>query len=238
MANTFFKYKQFTVHQEKTAQKVCTDTSLFGALIKPINPTEILDIGTGTGVLSLMIAQITEAKITAIEIEDNAFLQASENVEASNWKDRIEVLKGDVNEYANKTDQKFDLIISNPPFFQNSYKSDKNSKNLARHNESLSLAHLANCVNRLLTSNGLFWVLLPSFEAQTLCEELANYQLYLDQSICIKNYIGDEKVSRVVNCFSRLEKEPQKKEIAIYQDKNREYTSDFVKLLKPYYLYL
>lgn len=238
MGNTYFKYKEFTVHQEKTAQKVCTDTSLFGALIEPKNPSTILDIGTGTGVLSLMIAQITEGKITAVEIEENAHLQASENFKGSKWKYKIEVIKADIKEFSNSTEHKFDLIISNPPFFQNSYKSEKSSKNLARHSDSLSLSELSDCVKKLLSTNGEFWVLLPEYETYSLVSELEKHQIYLSKSIIIKNYIGDEKVSRIVNCFSFEKKDSTKKEIAIYQDKDREYTSDFVKLLKPYYLYL
>jgi len=238
LANTFFKYKKFTVHQDQTAQKVCTDTSLFGALIEPRNPKSILDIGTGTGVLSLMIAQITEGKVTAVEIEENAYKQAKGNFKESDWSSKIEVLKSDIKEFAKLSNQKFDLIISNPPFFQNSQKSTQNNKRLARHNDSLSLEELAKAVSILLSKHGDLWVLLPEYESYSLVENLKEHQIYLSKSIVIKNYIGDEKISRIVNCFSMKKKKLEKKEIAIYQDKDREYTSDFVKLLKPYYLYL
>lgn len=238
MSNTFFKYKQFIVHQEKSAQKVCTDTSLFGALIEPKNPKSVLDIGTGTGVLSLMIAQITDAQINAVEIEENAYQQALENFNQSNWSDRIAVIKDDIKNYANTSSQKFDLIISNPPFFQNSFKSNQNNKNLARHNDSLSLKELAHCVHQMISENGEFWVLLPEYESNSLLVELNNLGIYLSKSITIKNYVGDDKISRIVNCYSFNKIDVIKKEIAIYQDKNREYTSDFVELLKPYYLYL
>ena len=238
MPNTFFKYKQFTIHQDKTAQKVCTDTSLFGALIEPNNTRNILDIGTGTGVLSLMIAQKTEGEITAIEIEENAYHQALQNVSESSWKDRIEVVNDDIKDYTKSSPQKFDLIISNPPFFQNSFKSDKNRKNLARHNDSLTLEELANCTSILLSKDGEFWVLLPEHESNILVKELASKNINLSKSIVVKNYLSDDKTSRIVNCFSFDKKEIVKKEIAIYQDKNREYTNDFVSLLKPYYLYL
>ena len=238
MPNTFFKYKQFTVHQEKTAQKVCTDTSLFGALVEPNHPKSILDIGTGTGVLSLFIAQKTEGNITAIEIEENAYNQALGNFKESKWFKKLEVIKDDIKCFAESSNQKFDLIISNPPFFQNSFKAEKNAKNLARHNDSLSLHELAMCVQKLLSKNGEFWVLLPEFESNSLCAEFNNIGIRLSKSIIIKNYVGDNKISRVVNCFSFNQQEIEKREIAIYQDENREYTSDFVALLKPYYLYL
>lgn len=236
MGNTFFKYKQFTVHQEKCAQKVCTDTSLFGALIEPNNPNNVLDIGTGTGVLSLMIAQITEGEVTAIEIEKDAVEQAEENFKSSDWSSRLEVIQGDIKKY--QPEFKFDLIISNPPFFQNSQKSVKDSKRLARHNDSLSLKELSICVDSLLSENGDFWVILPKYEMGLLESELSNFHFQPKKKIIVKNYLEDIKISRLVICFDRKDNELDQKVLAIYKDKNRDYTDEFVKLLKPYYLYL
>lgn len=238
MSNSFFKYKQFTIHQDKTAQKVCTDTSLFGALIEPNDSHSVLDIGTGTGVLALMLAQKTQGRITAVEIEPNAFEQAKGNAGTSQWADRVEVVHADILHYANDVDSKFDLIISNPPFFQNSHRSKLNEKNLARHNDSLSLSQLADCVVRLLSEHGMFWVILPEYESGILRQDLELKNIYAVQNFNILNYIGDDKISRVVSSYSFGVKVPEKKEIAIYLDKDREYTNDFIKLLKPYYLYL
>ena len=238
MGNSFFKYKQFTVNQGDCAMKVCTDTSLFGALIDPNNPTSILDIGTGTGVLTLMIAQITEAKITAIEIDDKAAKQAANNFKDSKWQERISIINDDVKTFSKSVNTKYDLIISNPPFFQGNMLSDISEKNKARHNTSLTLEELAISTNDLLTINGQFWVLLPQYEASLLEKSLANFGLKISKQINIKNYIDDEKISRTVNCFEREVSLRADNEMAIYKDKNREYTVEFSQLLKPYYLYL
>lgn len=239
MGNTFFKYKQFTVEQGITAQKVCTDSSLFGAIINPNNPKRILDIGTGTGVLALMIAQKTLSEIVAVEIEENAVKQACQNFEKSKWSSRLRVLHTDIADFMCDAEDKFDLIISNPPFFQNNFKSSLKSKKLARHNERLSLSLLAKSVERLLSQDGDFWVLLPEYEMSLLEREFLFFGMFHHQKYSIKNYSCEDKISRVVSCFSKKSQNNIiKKEIAIYQDENRKYTSDFVKLLKPYYLYL
>lgn len=238
MGNTFFKYKQFTVHQDKCAMKVCTDTSLFGALIDLDQPQSILDIGTGTGVLSLMVAQKTKANITAVEIDKNAAIQASNNFKESKWYNRLNVVQSDIKDFSKQHENSFDIIISNPPFFQNNMLSTVSEKNNARHNTSLSLEQLAQCVEKLLTPKGEFWVLLPQHEASKLEFMLTEYSFKIICQTNVKNYLDDSKISRTINCFSKNNQPTIEKTIAIYKDKERNYTDDFNTLLKPYYLYL
>lgn len=238
MGNSFFKYKQFIVNQGDCAMKVCTDTSLFGAIIKPNSPKSILDIGTGTGVLSLMVAQKTGGKITAIEIDEKAANQASDNFTNSKWKDRIILLNDDVKIFTETNKSKFDLIISNPPFFQGNKLSEVTAKNLARHDTSLTLKKLAECVNNLMATEGQFWVLLPQYEASIFEDLMKNFGFNISYQINVKNYLEDVNISRTINCFEKKDQVNQSTTIAIYKDKNREYTDEFVNYLKPYYLYL
>ena len=235
MPNPYFKYKQFTVFQDKCGQKVCTDTSFFGAIINPKNPQSILDIGTGTGVLSLMVAQKCDGNITAVEIDEDAVNQAQENFKKSKWANRLSCRNGDIREYKKGA---FDLIISNPPFFQNSQKSRNTNKRLARHNDTLSLKELALSVSNLLSEEGEFWVILPEVEMETLKEELLIKNIYPREIFYIKNYIEDTKISRVVINYTSKKSPIIEKFLAIYKDKQRDYSEEFVDLLKPYYLYL
>src|SRR6266536_1002775 len=188
MSNSFFRFKQFTVHQDKCAMKVCTDACLFGALIAQQirNPPpdrisragkseirNVLDIGTGTGLLSLMLAQKNpHVIIDAVEIDEAAAQQAKENFEASSWKDRLHVYHTSIQQFNPSTIQpfdqsttppfnqptKYDLILSNPPFFENDLKSDNARRNLVLHISELSLEELLNVVIKHLNDDGSFVV--------------------------------------------------------------------------------
>jgi tRNA1Val (adenine37-N6)-methyltransferase len=139
MANSFFQFKQFIIHQDRCAMKVTTDACLFGAWVaKEVGGQKsevetILDIGTGTGLLSLMLAQKTNATIDSVEIDEAAAEQAQENANASLWKDRIFVMPGDAKDMAYTFCKNFDIIISNPPFYENELTSSDHQKNLAHH---------------------------------------------------------------------------------------------------------
>jgi tRNA1Val (adenine37-N6)-methyltransferase len=139
MPNTWFQFKEFKIEQEKCDMKVCTDSCLFGAWIadkiqkKIIEPATILDIGSGTGLLSLMTAQKSNAKIDAVEINKNAYLQTKENFKASKYKERLQAFNVDVKHWNDK--KKYDLIISNPPFFENDLPSANQNKNFAKHHQ-------------------------------------------------------------------------------------------------------
>ncbi|HEU5052942.1 MAG TPA: methyltransferase, partial [Hanamia sp.] len=145
--------------------KVCTDSCLFGAWIakkiedKILRPEYILDIGSGTGLLSLMMAQKSGAKIDAVEIDENSFEQTIINFKNSAWKDRLNVFHADIKTW--EAEKKYDLIISNPPFFENDLRSANQNKNLAKHHDGLTLKELLNSVKKYLNENGNLAVLLP-----------------------------------------------------------------------------
>src|SRR5688500_4757987 len=177
MPNDYFRFKHFTIQQGMTAMKVTTDACLFGGWIaerfsvlqKETGKPDVLDLGTGTGLLSLMLAQKLEAAIDAIEIHTAAAAQAKENVEASTWKEMITVIHADVREYS--FNKQYDLVMSNPPFYENDLRSPVASVNQARHDTSLTFHDLLILVNHLLKQDGYFAVLIPFHRCEYLLQE-------------------------------------------------------------------
>ncbi len=235
MANTYFQFKKFKVEQENAAMKVCTDSCIFGALIKPQDFKNILDIGTGTGLLSLMLAQRSEALIDAVEIDKEAADQAKQNVKNSPWADKITVYAQSIQEFSASGEKKYDLIISNPPFYSNSLKSEDEKINTAHHSTSLSIDDLMGAVVKLLLPQGLFIVLLPPYEAELLREEAIAYNLFTSSIVKIKDN-EKAKVLREITVFSYGLNVPSVAEFVIKKDD--QYSAEFVNLLKEYYLNL
>lgn len=239
MSNSYFKFKEFTVNQDRTAMKVCTDACLFGAwLVNTITRrnlpiADILDIGAGTGLLSLMLAQQTEATIEAIEIDKAAAQQARENFEASPWKERIKLIEGDVR--TTKLSKNSDLIVSNPPFFENDLKSHKKERNIALHSDNLNFEDLINFILKNLKSQGFFAVLLPYHRTNSFIDGAEENNLFAIEQVLVKQ-TERHPFFRSMLLFSLVESEVKKFEITI--KKNGEYSIEFVTLLKEYYLYL
>lgn len=154
-----FKLQQFSVRQRDNAMKVCTDSLMFGALVPVNNATRVLDIGGGTGLLSLMVSQRGARHVTTVELIESSSQEAAYNVAQSPWHDSIDVITCDINHFT--ADEPFDLIISNPPFFDNHLKNDDKLRNTARHTDTLSYLQLLNRAKSLLKPNGLIVLLLP-----------------------------------------------------------------------------
>ncbi len=162
MANNYFNFKQFTIRQEKSAMKVGTDGVLLGAWANCSNAKSILDIGSGTGLIALMLAQRSSASIHGIEIDEAAFTEACYNTKQSPWSEKVTMHHTSLQEYATTSQNKYDLIVSNPPFFENSLKADVEARTTARHSDSLSTAELFAGVTSLLNENGKFAVVIPA----------------------------------------------------------------------------
>lgn len=241
MSNTYFQCKQFTIHQDKCAMKVCTDACLFGAWVggkvkshpgfAGKNVKNCLDIGTGTGLLSLMLAQGTGLIIDAVELDEAAAEQAADNFELSPWKERLQVLQGDIRKI--HLGRKYDLVISNPPFFENVLKSPNGKRNLALHSEMLGLEELLNVVQIHIADIGLFAILLP-YVRKDACIALANARgLYLVEETTVKQS-NKHTFFRVMLLFSTSPSPVQRSSIAIRDDEA--YSEVFTTLLKDYYL--
>jgi len=240
MANSFFQFKQFKVEQGQCGMKVTTDACLFGAIaskkvIDGATPNRILDIGTGTGLLSLMLAQATHVtKIHAIEIDQGTYHQARVNFRDSPWTNILSIELSPFQEF--NSDNKFDLIISNPPFFSKNQLGDSSKKNLAIHNETLTVNQLANGVNEHLNEVGLFYLFYPPYEMGLFIQAARAFGLFPNEIIAIKDRITKPIIRQAV-IFSRTESVIHETELVI-KEEDGTYTDIFIDLLKPYYLHL
>jgi tRNA1Val (adenine37-N6)-methyltransferase len=244
VANTSFEFKQFTVNQQHCAMKVSTDACIFGAAAAEVfaekvlqdrsSQADYLDIGAGTGLLSLMLAQTTTAFTDAVEIDTAAFKQAGENFISSPFKDRLAVYNTDILYFT--TDKKYDGIICNPPFFEGDLQSPDTKKNTARHSTALTLQQLLTAAGSLLKADGLFAVLLP-FSRMDECIKLAAATgLFPVQKLLLRHSL-QHPLFRVVLFFSKNMIATATKELVI-KDETGNYTDAFIFLLKAYYLYL
>jgi tRNA1Val (adenine37-N6)-methyltransferase len=216
--------------------KVCTDACLFGAYmaneIKDSN--SILDIGTGTGLLSLLLAQKSNAQIDTVEIDAAAFEQAKENIALSPWKESIHIVNTDINDFYPQ--KKYDYIISNPPFFEADLKSADDKKNAAKHDSNLTLASLLNNISRLLSDNGFFAVLIPFHRTDYFETAVASMQFSLVKKIVVQQ-TPKHNPFRAILIFSRLPATAEKQFIIIKNEEGN-YSETFSELLREYYLYL
>jgi tRNA1Val (adenine37-N6)-methyltransferase len=242
MANHYFRFKQFTVYQEACAMKVCTDACLQGTYtarylqLRAAGVQQILDIGTGTGLLSLMLAQqLPAAFITGAELDHAAAGQARSNFEASPWKERLQVVEGDVRTLA--ADTRYDFIITNPPFYESDLKSSNQLRNQAMHATTLDYRALLQVIGLHLQPAGAFSVLLPyrPFEAFTAQAHAAGF--HLQEVLHVKQGVANSYF-RSVGIFSRQSGTTTTASLAIREADNKTYTADFISLLQPYYLYL
>ncbi|MCU0326903.1 MAG: methyltransferase [Spirosomaceae bacterium] len=234
--NQHFRFKQFTINQDKCAMKVCTDACILGAFVDVINADKILDIGAGTGLLSLMIAQRTNAPIEAVEIDEDAYNQAIENVANTPFTNQIKVYKTRIQEFTRDLFRSYSLIVSNPPFYQNSLQSPDNQTNKALHNTELSFEELADCVAKLLDVKGRFFVLLPYSETQKFVEIAKTYGLFVNHQLHIR-HDENKPIFRVVSTFtSDSNSELMIDELKIWQENGKVYDQKFRELLKDYYL--
>jgi tRNA1Val (adenine37-N6)-methyltransferase len=234
MANDFFHFKQFSIYQDRCAMKVGTDGVLLGAWVGTENAVRILDIGTGTGLIALMLAQRSKASIDGIEINKKAALQAKDNINRSAWKNRIMIHAVPLQKYI-LVNTKYDLIVSNPPYFSDYPKSKGTSRELARQNSVLSVEELLNGVCSLMKKTGRFALIYP---AETFSELLSQASIRELSPHKIMNVIPTpgNKVKRILAEFSYGKHEAESDKL-IVEDKGRHQYSEKYKLLtRDYYL--
>lgn len=236
LSNTFFKFKQFTIHQDQCAMKVSTDSCILGAWFarKVTEPATILDIGSGTGLLMMMIAQKTKSQIHGIELDLSCFKQLQENVARCSWKDRLLAIHGDARNHVFSS--QYDLIISNPPFYEADLPSANSEENMARHSSKLSLKELIEVIDKNLSSQGAFCVLLPYSRCEYFVSLSEKHRFFLQEKLLIR-HSPEHPFSRAILYFSRKENVISESEISIRRN-DREYSDKFTDLLKDYYLYL
>jgi tRNA1Val (adenine37-N6)-methyltransferase len=237
MANSYFQFKQFIVHQDKSAMKVCTDACLFGAwvgnrLASLQLPLRVaLDIGTGTGLLSLLLAQALPITIDAVEIEADAYQQAFENISISPWKYNISVIHENINAY--HPTGKYGLIISNPPFYENDLKASGSAKNLARHEGSIQLGILFYLAGKWLSEGGYFALMLPAHRTKMAIDAGNEHGFTVYEETLVKQTTSHSPF-RVMLLFSNGSCVARQSVITIKENGN--YSTAFKNLLEPFYL--
>ena|SRR4030043_872671 len=234
MANNYFSFKQFTVYQDKCAFKVGTDGVLLGACADISGVKHILDIGTGTGLIALMLAQRSDAEIVAIEPDLNSFEQACRNIETSKWGSRIKVEDTALQNY-DPGSVKFDLIVSNPPFFSDSLKNPDHGKASARHNDSLKNSELLEGATKLMAESGRFQVIMPYVEGNIFIAEAREHGLFCSNMLKIKP-LPTSEIRRLIMTFSRERHKVKEKFLTIEHGKRHEFTEEYINLTKDFYL--
>lgn len=234
--NHYFRFKQFEVRQERCAMKVSTDSCLFGAWTNKTAQCvgRILDIGAGTGLLSLMLAQGCDADIDAVEIEAECYGQLKENIDASPWGARIQAIHADIRTL--ELPQQYALIVSNPPFYEQQLASPDKAANAARHSSELTLASLFARAKELMRDDGMFAVLLPFYRKEEMMAEAGRHGMFA-------KHVADARHSpahpwfRTMAIFSSVQVVTSQEKIDVRNEQG-EYSDAFRELLKPYYLFL
>ncbi|SHF35889.1 tRNA1Val (adenine37-N6)-methyltransferase [Pedobacter caeni] len=228
-----FRFKKFEVDQSGCAMKINTDGVLLAAVVVHSNPRFVLDIGTGTGVIALMLAQrFPDADIDAVEIDESAAKAATGNFARSAFSERTTAHFSAIEDY--KTDRKYDLIVSNPPYFVNDLKNPEIRKGIARHADAQFFESLLIKVAEILSDGGCFWVILPVKQAELLVQSAVDINLFLRKQIDI---CSDEHkpVIRQVICLSGLAGELERETFYIYESEGV-YTAAYRTLLKDFFL--
>ena len=243
MSNSFFRFKQFIIHQDKCAMKVTTDSCLFGAWVaekvlhSDFSSGNALDIGCGTGLLSLILAQKCKTDIDAVEIDEESSMQAIENEEACTFKNKISIINADIRNY--NAGKKYDVIISNPPFYESELKSFSPKRNTAHHSNDLSLEELLSAIKNNLSGNGLFFLLLPFKREAEIRMLLRNSEMKILEIIFVRQSVKHDyfRIMLMGTISSDDSPETSFDEITIC-DERQQYTEEFTELLEDYYLHL
>lgn len=236
MSSKPFAFKYFKVTQDKCAMKIGTDGVLLGAWSSlEKNPFSILDVGAGTGILSLMLAQRSRAQlIDAIEIDDQAYEQCVENFEQSPWGDRLFCYHASLEEFAEDIEDKYDLIICNPPFYSEDFKTDNKQRDLARFQDAMPFEHLLECVSKLLSEQGTFNVVIPFKEEDNFIKLASQLNLFPNTILQIKGN-PNTLIKRSLIEFSFQNTDTKTVGLIIEKERHK-YTEDYINLTKDFYL--
>jgi tRNA1Val (adenine37-N6)-methyltransferase len=232
-----FRFKQFSIQQDRCAMKIGTDGVLLGAWT-PIenNPFSILDIGAGTGVIALMLAQRCSAEqIDALEIDEEAYEQSVDNFENSPWSDRLFCFHAGLDEFVEEPEDEYDLIVSNPPFYTDDYKSENEQRDLARFADAMPFEDLIEAAALLLSENGIFSVIIPFKEEENFLALAKDYELFPLKITRVKGTPTTE-IKRSLLAFSRNENAVNTIDELIIETSRHQYTPEYIELTKDFYL--
>jgi len=231
-----FRFKQFEIAQDRCPMKIGTDGILLGAWAEVTGAKRILDIGTGTGLIAIMLGQRSaSAQIHAVEIDATSYGQAQENMAPAPWSDRMHLHGKSIQDFARSTDLQFDLVVSNPPFFTGGTFSDRTDRTQARHTVKMPHGELLTAVRTLLAPDGKFAVVLPLIEGLRFQEMAETYHLYCTRTTEVYPKTG-KPVRRLLMQFEQEEKPMRLDQLVIQREQNNDWTDDFVALTKDFYL--
>lgn len=234
--NNYFQFKQFRIVQKRSAMKVGVDGVLLGAWADVSGAKRILDIGAGTGLIALMMAQRNpDSQIDAIEIEPEAFQEAVSNIQQSHWNERIQIELCSFQEFAEKSDLKYDLIVSNPPYFTNGHKAPLENRATARHSDSLPLSVLISGSIGLLSETGKIALVLPIESLPELTQLADSNNLHISR-ICHIKPNPQKPVFRILAELTNVECMMREEELMIEFEKHHDYTPEYKELTKDFYL--
>lgn len=231
-----FQFKQFTIHHDRCAMKVGTDGVLLGAWANVIGCQRILDVGTGTGLIALMLAQRSSAQIHAIDIDEAACLQATENVANSPFSKRVEIIHKDLETYCHSCSSQYDLIVSNPPYFVDSLKCPDRQRSTARHTDTLSLESLLRDCHQLLTPKGVIALILPYDRKESLLQGIDKEQLFLSKEVDVVPVIGALPKRMLIELRKEQPIEPVVPTTLTIEIARHQYTEAYIELTKAFYL--
>jgi len=237
MPNDYFQFKEFIIRQDKCAMKVSTEACILGAWFarQKNDARNVLDIGSGTGLLMLMLAQQWQGVFHGIEIDPRGAGQLQENIDSSPWKDSCKVFEGDVRSYPLPV--AYDFIITNPPFYEQQLKSSNHAINLARHSSSLSLEELLTVIDNHLTTEGHFGIILPTGRAVQFENMAKEKGFKLIEKLEISHSPSHTPFRSILH-LSRKENGREIHSTLYIRDSAGNYSADFIQLMKDYYLYL
>lgn len=230
-----FQFKQFNIQDENSAMKVGTDAVVLGSFINPKNTSCILDIGTGSGIIALMMAQKSSAIIDAIDIDFGSIQDANFNFENSAWGNQLNAIQTSLSGFVKQSNDKYDLIVSNPPFFNNSLKSPSERKNLSKHTSTLSHKNLMKGVKNLIATDGIFTVIIP-FDQMRSFLNIA----FIEHFFCSRKLViyptPNKPANRVILELSSIKVNNPKEESLTIRDISSNFTEQYKSLTQDFYL--
>lgn len=231
-----FYFKQFMMYHHRSTMKIGTDAVLLGRWADVENVSSAVDIGTGSGIIPLMLAQRGVQHVDAVEIDAQSAHEAKENFELSPWRERLDVACGDVRQLSETSPMKYDLVISNPPFFTDFFKGEQERRNLARHTDSLSFGDLCKSARNYMNADSRFALVLPMLESIKFKEIAGQNGLFVKRQLYIvpvegkePNRINMELVLKPTNCVS---------ETFTIRKSDSTFTDEYREFLKDYYITL
>jgi tRNA1Val (adenine37-N6)-methyltransferase len=232
-----FQFKNFFVEQDHCAMKIGTDGVLLGAWAPIDNhPFSVLDIGTGTGIIALMLAQRSAAQqIDALEIDEAAYEQATDNFENSPWNDRLFCFHAGLDEFIEEPEDEYDLIVSNPPFYSEDYKTENESRDLARFQDAMPFEQLLEAADLLLSENGIFAVIIPFKEEENFMALANEFELYPLKITRVKGTLTTE-IKRSLLAFNRNKTTDLVINELVIETARHVYTPEYIELTKDFYL--